>query len=243
MIRSILMSRVGLASLAAACAAVIVAAAIAAPAASAAAKTSHLACEFDGVAGNLNPAIPAVAFEQDGLYSFHGSATCTAVDPDHLIPPPAPFTVYIESNGYYSNLVVGTGDVAGVACISVNPNPAPIPPNTDPTGGEIGATPCPTAPTPLPTQANLVDYFHFPGGTTGNSRVGYGIDFGASGGNLGGGAYGPAVEPATPPPLGSGLPNTGPDAYNVTGGVNILADQVPPVSSFTVHGAFDAYTP
>jgi hypothetical protein len=212
MMRSILARRIGLTALA-----VASALAIMAPAASAEPVASDLLCQFTGVTGTLNPPIPAVAVEQDGLYSFHGGATCVAVD-----DTATPIAVKIESNGYYSNLVVGTGDVAGVACVTTAPNP-------DPTG-EIGTTPCTTASETAP-----VDYFHFPGGGTGNVRVGYGIDFANSAGALGGGAYGPGTE--------TGQAAGSLDAYNVVGAVQILANQAPPVSTFTVTGAFVGETP
>lgn len=222
MIRSVAALRVGLAAIATACTGVF-----AVPAANANPLAPNMLCGFNGVTGTLNPPIPfpPAGREQDGLYSFTGSATCTVADLAGSSPQPAgPVAVRIEANGYYTNMMVGTGNLSGAACMW-----------TTDAAFEIGTTTCPSSPL-TPTQATLVDYFHLPGGTTGNMRFGFGIDFVAGHSRvyeLGGGGYGPAIETG----------QTGPDAYHLWGSVHITPNQLPPapaVSSFTVSGAFIA---
>lgn len=221
MIKRTFASRIGLAAIAAMCVV-----AVTAPAATAEPVASDLACNFNGLTGNLGPAIPypPAGVEQDGVFTFSGTATCVAVD-DTNTGGLVPFTINIKANGNYSNLVVGTGDVLGDGCVSASPDPT----------GEIGSTTCPALPVNPAGQAALTNYMVLNAcGTTGNSRLAFGIDFVAGVGQLGGGACGPTIEPG----------QVAPDDYNLLGAVSILPNQTPPtpVSTFTVNGAFVAET-
>lgn len=76
-------------------------------------------CAFQGLAGSLNPPIPAINHDpglenttESGTYHFAGSGTCVKTDQAE----PTNSNVYpvdITSDGSYSNKVCGTGTVDG----------------------------------------------------------------------------------------------------------------------------------
>ena len=82
-------------------------------------------CAFTGLAGNLQPPIPAAANDpggptttERGLYEFNGSATCVAIEGDVGDPQQAGVSpVTLRSAGRYENLVCGTG-----SAIAEDPN-------------------------------------------------------------------------------------------------------------------------
>ena len=71
-------------------------------------------CVFEGLAGNLTPPLPAgstdtIDFEQ-GTYDYGGPARCAGKFGDDVITPTgAGPNVRIDSDGYYDNMVCGTG--------------------------------------------------------------------------------------------------------------------------------------
>lgn len=222
MIRSVSAWRIGLAAIA-----IASTMAVAAPAANANVLATHIQCVLTGAVGSLTPGIPigAGGVQQDGLYTLTGTATCTTLDPLST-PETTVVNANIVANGYYTNTAVGNDNFSGAGCMWANQDPS----------GEVGTTPCPALPTGPVTPATLTDYFKLSaGGTTGNMRFGFGIDFAGGHARLhdfGGGGYGPATEAA----------QTGPDAYHLWGMMGFVAGQLPagPVTSFTLYGAFDA---
>jgi hypothetical protein len=200
--------------------------AVAAPVASAAQGDIAL-CTLTGV-GTVTPWVGAVP--NDGTYAFNGGANCVAVETDSPAAPSL-FTAQVTSDGWYSNLVIGTGSLAGTACI------APDVPGTDfgfvpcPVPGTTGTPGCPSAGgsagLPFPDYLNSAY-----AGTNTYTAVGLGIDLTGGTGTIGGGAVTPkeaatdnlqdafalsgalTVAPTTPVTCG-GLPAAG--AFNVTG--------------------------
>jgi hypothetical protein len=186
-------------------------------------------CQFNGVAGTVSPTIPAaptVNPTQDGWYDFSGSATCVTTDNDS--DPDAtstnPYAVTVVSEGNYTNIVVGTGEVAGSAQFGGPGAPKP----------DIGKT-APTLPytNPIypPARTNTLDW----------TTAGFGISFVNGVGELGGGAVGPGSD-TTPPevnPDGSSQL----DVHELHGAVIITPKplgSLPPVSAFDVNGGFVA---
>jgi hypothetical protein len=162
-------------------------------------------------------------------------------DAGSLGPPPAldaapgVFTVKIESDGYYSNLQLGTGSVAGTAGVAATAAGSEfgLGGAGQPPAGNVAAPaePCPPA-KPAPYTTLPFDYDPPAGIANDYTAVGYGIDFKNGVGKLGGGAVTPQNK------LGDV-----PDAYYVVGSVNIAPK--PPldacgVAQFTVAGAFVA---
>jgi hypothetical protein len=193
-------------------------------------------CQFGGLTGALVPAIPAAAAKgQDGTYTFtNGATTVTCIsidtpeDPGNVFDVTAaggitgPYNVDITSSGYYTNLQLGTGSVAGTARVGVAavPSVIPPPPNDVASGGPGGVPPANDF---YPPAANANKY----------TTVGFGIDFKNTVGVLGGGAVGPGDDADAAP---HGL-----DASNVAGVVVITPNPFPPVfpvAGFTVTGAF-----
>jgi hypothetical protein len=234
--------------------------AVAAPAASAKQEDS-VVCAFTGVTGTLNPAVTSV--QNDGTYKFDtnlGSnpqpATCTSTDADTIADQPAAtnrFTTDIHSDGFYSNVVAGTGSVYGTACLDHNSlNLGEFGTGTCPAttvGSALGAGGCPSSPSGG-SQATLpVDYDAATATGSNVTIAGYGIDFNAgAAGTLGGGALTPQWPPAPP----NSPDNSLPDAYDVTGNVTITpatmihcpqdpAGQALSVATFMVTGSFTAH--
>jgi hypothetical protein len=204
-------------------------------------------CVFSGLAGVLNPPIsvnPPLA--NDGTYTFTSAGavvppTCVSADADGART--GVVNANIESAGHYSNLVLGTGSVAGTAGISQSALVAggnselgagPVP------GAAAGTPvqPCPANGGPAPVAAEPTHYAPTPAGTF--TTVGYGIDFKNGQGTLGGGAVTP-----------TGFAADGQhDAFFVKGAVSIVPNPAVPcpaangggastvVTSFTVAGAF-----
>src|SRR6476619_5858682 len=86
--------------------------------ASSASAADTATCSFTGLAGNLNPPIPAALNDpggptttEIGTYNFAGDATCVAVEGDTGDNPATSgvYAVHIVSSGNYANKVCGTG--------------------------------------------------------------------------------------------------------------------------------------
>jgi hypothetical protein len=191
-----------------------------------------ITCAFTGLAGTLVPPVNgALGGPNDGSYTFSSTVpatnprpTCVGTDIDGTAT--GVYQVDIESAGYYSNLVCGTGSVAGSAGVGNSTTIQGLGPS------EVGAGSPPVATTPPPT-------WYVPQGATIGANnglannwtaVGYGIDFDAGDGTLGGGAV---------------TPSSDTDAFYVSGSVAIVdnTNTVPcsgPVGAFRVAGAFTA---
>jgi hypothetical protein len=251
--------------------------AIAVPAASAGGGDTAL-CALAGVTGLLDPPILAVPapgttpdMSNDGSYKFDstlsgGTATCVVTDAqnDADTPPPGVDAtagtvqnVVIRSDGIYTNLLLGTGSVAGTAGVSAPAGSAgefgsgavPLPTTATPAvTGAAGTQQCPPT-RPVPDTLEPHNYTWTVAPAVNYTTIGYGIDFTNSSGKLGGGAV-------TPPLVGNPA-DVLPDAMAVTtqGNVHIVASPpvawgvaCPPVSggqpgamyvqSFTVVGSF-----
>jgi hypothetical protein len=219
MVKTIITRRVGLTVVAA-----LATLGFAAPAASAnpaGADTATCTLGVNGVAGPITPPIPPppAGVHQDGTYAFGGSATCVVNDVD-TDSAGTTVPIAIQSAGYYTNEVCGTGNVNGTAGITTT-----VP------GNELGNGPVPAAAAgPPPT-------WYVPQGsaTAANNGIAnkftaasYGIDFQAGVGSLGGGAT---------------LPDS--DAANITGTIDITPQNAggcvnANVSFFNVNGSFTA---
>ena len=89
--------------------------------ASSAAASDIAVCQFSGLAGALNPPIPAAAHDpggpttiETGTYHFGGTATCARGDTDPgQSGNSGRFDVNITSDGSYANQVCGTGTADG----------------------------------------------------------------------------------------------------------------------------------
>ena len=77
-------------------------------------------CVFEGLAGNLNPAIQVAVEDitagdpldiEQGSYNFNGDATCVGKVGATVFAPSQAFpqNVSIVSNGHYDNIICGTG--------------------------------------------------------------------------------------------------------------------------------------
>src|SRR5437763_1656779 len=84
-------------------------------------SNDHASCAFQGLTGNLDPAIPAIpgGNGQTGTYSFQTSSgsqsTCAIVDRDGGNTGTA--VVSIKSTGRYTNQQCGTGTARGDSTI------------------------------------------------------------------------------------------------------------------------------
>ena len=84
---------------------------------SAASAQDIVACQFSGLAGALNPPIPAAAHDpggtatiETGTYHFGGTALCAKTDTDAgQSGNSGSYDVNISSDGSYANQVCGTG--------------------------------------------------------------------------------------------------------------------------------------
>ena len=89
--------------------------------ASSAAAADTATCAFTGLAGGLNPPIPAankfpIGLNQTGTYNFSGPGTCVALEGDTGDAPTnsGVYNVAIVSAGNYKNTICGTGEAHGV---------------------------------------------------------------------------------------------------------------------------------
>jgi hypothetical protein len=209
--------------------------AVAAPAASAnATGADSVACSFTaGTAGpltynGLTTGIPAGTVGGDGSFAFTTTtpATCVVVDVDGDATP-GTYNVTIDSAGYFTNEVCGTGNVAGTAALWAS---------TAGSGLGTTAAAAPSAGLPPTTPPT----FYAP--ATGYTTADYGIDFQNGVGTLGGNAL--------TPPDPAGHDAAIPDSANASGTVDITPQpangqgQVGCVNhnatGFTVQGSFTA---
>lgn len=214
-------------------------------------------CVFPaGLAGPLNPPIqigPPLFSPLDGSYSFSGAATCVFVDNEDDAPPflgngngggAGVFSTLIVSQGNYDNLLVGTGNAIGQACIIETAHVVAL------GHSNLGHGPCPALnplvapPGPQPTycQPQLVPIaLPGPGYTCADYQIGFAGSVGAlqirrvtnNNGDSG--------------PAGSFLPDAGTGNGSVqitaTGFGQTAADCAPSpapcVKQFSVAGAFE----
>ncbi len=100
----------------------VIAAALLVPVASASAGT-QTACTFDGVTGNLSPAIPSILEDgstdtETGQFTFNGGVTCAGNDRGNPVNPTAE-TGSVSASGNYSNILCGTGRAEGDATVTL----------------------------------------------------------------------------------------------------------------------------
>ena len=95
---------------------------------SVASASDVVACQFSGLAGALNPPIPAAAHDpggpttiETGTYHFGGTATCAKADTDAgQTGNTGRYDVNITSDGSYANQVCGTGTADSTTPASVS---------------------------------------------------------------------------------------------------------------------------
>ena len=97
----------------------VVAGALLVPASVASANTT-VACVFNGVTGNLNPAIPGIVAdasldEETGTFTFNGGVNCAGNDNG----TPRAEAGTVNASGTYVNQLCGTGTADGTSTVTL----------------------------------------------------------------------------------------------------------------------------
>lgn len=101
----------------------LVAAGLIAPSGAMASQPVTATCQFGGLTGTLNPAVPpATRLGGGGSFTFGGSATCVVSHGSTT----ATVSANISASGSYTNIICGTGEARGNATITFGPG-SPVP--------------------------------------------------------------------------------------------------------------------